>query len=76
MRKITSSSAALCAALLANPVLAETTDPAVEKQLQELRSMRQNLEQQSQDFDQRIRGAVWAIVRARASICSTRTWAK
>ena len=43
MRKITSSSAALCAALLANPVLAETTDPAVEKQLQELRSLRQNL---------------------------------
>jgi len=54
MRKITSSSAALCAALLANPVLAETADPEVEKQLQELRSMRQNLEQQSQDFDQRI----------------------
>ncbi|HIL23283.1 hypothetical protein [Alcanivorax sp.] len=54
MRKITSSSAALCAALLANPVQAETTDPAVEKQLQELRSLRQNLEQQSQEFDQRI----------------------
>lgn len=54
MRKITSSSAALCAALLANPVLAETADPAVEKQLKELRSMRYNLEQQSQNFDQRI----------------------
>ena len=34
--------------------MAETSDEAVQRQLEELRSMRHHLEQQSQEFDQRI----------------------
>ena len=54
MRNITSIPAALCAALLAPPLMADTSDQEVQRQLEELRSMRNNLEQQSQEFDQRI----------------------
>ena len=54
MRKSTTLSAALCAAMLAPNAVAETDSQAVEQQLQELKTLRQNLEQQSQQFDQRI----------------------
>ncbi len=54
MRTFTPISAALCAALLAPPLMADTSDQEVQRQLEELRSMRHHLEQQSQEFDQRI----------------------